>query len=144
MSGIHTFILVAPKQQLTAVHAGADRGKQHVGRQGVLWRHFTHSCSHLETADDLDFIPGCAWHDGLTNFPQQREEAGSVQQYQPATTAHQGQRYYCNHSNEARITWVKTAITMITVCPVQQGNSLQLTIGCRSQVGRLAWSAMHC
>lgn len=36
------------------------------------------------TPDNLDLVPGGAWHDGLTYSPQQGEEAGSVQQHQPA------------------------------------------------------------
>ena len=27
-------------------------------------------------ADNLDFVPGVAWHDGLTDLPEQRKEAG--------------------------------------------------------------------
>ena len=36
------------------------------------------------TPDNFDFVPGCAWHDGLTDPPQQGEEAGRIQQHQPA------------------------------------------------------------
>ena len=40
--------------------------------------------SYLVTTDDLDFVSGVAWHDGLTDLPQQREEARRIQQHKPA------------------------------------------------------------
>ena len=34
--------------------------------------------------DHFDLVSGAAWHDGLTDPPQQGEKAGSIQKYQPA------------------------------------------------------------
>ena len=42
--------------------------------------------------DNLDLVPSGAWHDGLTDPPQQGEEAGCVQQHQPVAWTHLAER----------------------------------------------------
>lgn len=39
------------------------------------------------TSDNLDLVPGGAWHDWLTDPPQQGEEAWCIQQHQPVAPA---------------------------------------------------------
>ena len=107
---IHTFILrhQAAARKAAQQHMGRTAASDAQGGKALLyWHGATDSCSgqieptgeasrvphpagsHLETADNLDFVSCCARHDRLTDLPQQREKARSIEQYQPATTAQQ-------------------------------------------------------
>ena len=57
------------------------------------------------TSDNFDLVPGGAGHDGLTNPPQQGEEAWGIQQHQPAQSPESAvsnlalRSYICNEKS---------------------------------------------